>query len=371
MKPIIPVCAPLLGERELELVTQAVREGWISSAGPFVQAFAERFAAYVGCTHAEPVANGTVGLHVVLHALGIGPGDEVIVPSQSFVATAAAVAYCGATPVFADIVRSTWTIDPDDVARKLTDRTRAVIPVHLFGTCADMGALRRVLAARSDVLVIEDAAEAFGSSLDGVQVGALGDAAIFSFYANKTITTGEGGMVTTSRAALADRVRFLKNHGMSAEKRYYHPELGFNYRMTNLQAAVGVAQLEAAADLVARKRRLDARYRAALASVPGIHVQEIPPNQRVAPWMFVVVDDALTGESARDALIERIKSRGVETRPMFYPLHRLPAFAARPAGPMPVTDDISFRGLALPSGAGLTDDEMDRSIEAYLAERPR
>ncbi|CAN5188662.1 GDP-perosamine synthase [soil metagenome] len=371
MKPFIPVCAPLLRAREVELVTRAVSEGWISSAGPFVQAFADRFADYVGSAFADPVANGTVGLHVVLHALGIGKGDEVIVPSQSFIATAAAVEYCGAKTIFADVVRSTWTIDPAHVARLLTPRTRAVIPVHLFGACADMHALRRVLAPRPDVFLLEDAAEAIGSSLDGVRVGALGDAAVFSFYGNKTITTGEGGMVTTSKKELFERVHFLKNHAMSAEKRYFHPEIGFNYRMTNMQAAIGLAQLECADDLVARKKRIAARYRAALGGLPGIHVQEIPANQDVAPWMFVLVDYALENEAARDAIIERIRTHGIETRPMFYPIHRMPAFASASAEQLPVTDDVSFRGLALPSGAGLTDDEIDRCIEAYVVERPK
>ena len=371
MSDFIPVCAPLLGQREVELVTQAVREGWISSAGPFVQSFAEKFAAYVGAPFAEPVANGTVGLHVVLHALGSGPGDEVIVPSQSFVATGAAVKYCGATPVFADVEAKTWNIDPDDVAAKLTPRTRAVIPVHLFGVCADMAAIRRVLRDRPDVAVVEDAAEAFGSTQGNVRAGALGDAAVFSFYGNKTLTTGEGGMVTTRRGDLADRVRFLKNHGMSTTKRYFHPEIGFNYRMTSLQAAIGLAQLEAADDLTSRKRRLDARYRAALAALPGIRFQEVPPGDVAVPWMVVFTDEALEGEETRDEVMKRMRTRGIETRPMFYPIHRLPAFAGCPGGPLPVTDQISFRGLALPSGAGLTDAEVDRSIEAYLAERPR
>jgi perosamine synthetase len=368
--PFIPVCAPLLGPRETELVTQAVRDGWISSAGPFVHAFAERFAAYVGVPYAEPVANGTVGLHVVLHALGIGPGDEVIVPSLSFVATAAAVKYCGATPVFAEVLRSTWALDPADVARKLGPRTRAIIPVHLFGVCADVPALRAALGGRTDVTIVEDAAEAFGSAVDGVRVGALADAAVFSFYGNKTITTGEGGMVTTARADLADRVRFLKNHGMRPERRYFHPELGFNYRMTNLQAAVGLGQLEAADHLVGRKRHLDARYRAHLAGADGVSFQSVPANQFVAPWM-VTVADATLNEARRDALIDRMRARGIETRPMFHPIHGMPPFAGCPGGPLPITEELAACALALPSGAGLTDAEIDRCATTFLEERAR
>ena len=374
--PFLPICAPLFTGRELELVTEAVKTGWISSAGPFIGQFEREFAAFVGASRAETCSNGTVALQIVLHAIGVGPGDEVIVPSQTFVATAAAVLYCHATPVFADIRRDTWNIDPEDVARKLSPRTKAIIPVDLFGLCADFPAIRGVLraAGRADVFVLEDAAEAFGSALDGVRAGALGDAATFSFYGNKTVTTGEGGMVTTSREDLADRVHFLKNHGMSATRRYFHPELGFNFRMTNLQAALGLAQLSAADDFVARKVRIHARYRAALSGVPGLHLQHVPAGHSFAPWITSLVDDAIDGEAGRDALMARLRERGIDSRPMFHPNHLMPAFERLPtggAGKLPVTEDLSFRGLALPSGAGLTDAEVDRAAETYLAVRAR
>ena len=320
------------------------------------------------------VANGTVALQLVLHTVGVGPGHEVIVPSQTFVATAAAVKYVGATPVFAEIDRDTWTLDTSDVLSKLSDRTRAVIPVDLFGLCADVPGLRAALAkaSRGDVFILEDAAEAFGSKLGGVGAGALGDAGVFSFYGNKTITTGEGGMVVTGDLALADRMRFLKDHAMSAEKRYYHPEIGFNFRMTNLQAAVGLAQLGAAEDLVARKLRIHARYRAALSELEGVHLQVVPSGHFHVPWLTALVDDALRGEADRDALIARLRERGIDSRPLFYPNHMLPAFAALPtggSGSLPFTESMSFRGLALPSGAGLRDDEVDRCIAAYSAVR--
>lgn len=374
--PFIPICAPMFTGRELELVTEAVKTGWISSAGPFIAKFEEQFASFVGTARAETCSNGTVALQVLLHAVGIGPGDEVIVPSQTFVATAAAVLYCHATPVFAEVRPDTWTLDPDDVARKLSPRTKAVIPVDLFGLCADIPAIRAVLAAagREDVFVLEDAAEAFGSALNGVRAGALGDAGTFSFYGNKTVTTGEGGMVTTSRVDLAERVRFLKNHGMSATKRYFHPELGFNFRMTNLQAALGLAQLGSAEDFIARKCRIHARYRAALSQVPGVKLQVVPPGHRFVPWITTVVDESLSGEEERDALMDRMRARGVDSRPMFYPNHMMPAFERFPAGgagSLPVTEAISFRGLALPSGGGLTDGEVDRAIETFLAVRAK
>jgi len=371
--PLIPVAAPFFSHRELELITEVVESGWISSVGPMIGTFENEFAAHIGVARAETVANGTVALQVVLHAIGLGAGDEVIVPSQTFVATAAAVKYCNATPVFADISEGTWTLDPVDVVAKLTSRTKVVIPVDLFGLCADIPGLRAALAraGRSDVFILEDAAEAFGSSLDGVSAGVLGDAGVFSFYGNKTITTGEGGMVVTNDPALAERVNFLKNHGMSAEKRYYHPELGFNFRMTSLQAAIGLAQLRNGEELVRRKRHIHARYRAGLQQLRGLQLQMVPAGHRHVPWLTAVVDDALTTEAARDALIVRLRARGVDSRPLFYPNHLMPAFVHEPkVGSLPVTERISFRGLCLPSGAGLSDGEVERCIDAYIAERP-
>lgn len=373
-EPMIPVFSPYFTGRELEYLTRAVTTGWISSAGPFLAEFEEAFARNVGVPSAEACSSGTAALHLVLHALGVGPGDEVIVPSQTFYATTAAIAYVGATPVFAEMLEDAWTVDPSDCIGKLSPKTRAIIPVDLFGLCAEIPTLRRALAqaGRDDVFLLEDAAESYGSSLDGVQAGRLGDAAIFSFYGNKTITTGEGGMVTTSREELASRVRFLKNHAMSPEKRYFHPEVGFNYRMTNLQAAVGLAQLESAADLIARKIRVHARYREALEGERGVHLQAVPPGHSFVPWLTTVVDDALSSEEDRDALLDRLRARGIDTRPMFYPNHLLPAFAASPtalSGSLPRTESISFRGFGLPSGAALSDGEIDRVIEAYLAER--
>jgi perosamine synthetase len=276
--------------------------------------------------------------------------------------------------VFADILHDRWTVDPDDVARRLSDRTRAVIPVDLFGLCAEIPTIRKRLAAagRSDVFILEDAAEAFGSGLGSAAAGTLGDAAIFSFYGNKTITTGEGGMVTTADVAFAERVRFLKDYAMSPEKRYYHPELGFNYRMTNMQAAIGLAQLEAAGELIERKCRIHARYRASLEGVRGVHLQTVPPGHTFAPWLTVVVDDAFDGEAARDSMMRRLGARGIDTRPMFYPNHLMPPFCENTGSALralPVTEDLSFRGIGLPSGAGLTDDDVDRVIETYLDER--
>jgi perosamine synthetase len=367
----IPVCAPVFTGKERAYVLEAVESGWISSAGEFIGRFETGFARLCGARHAEACANGTVALHLLLHAYGVGPGDEVIVPSETFAASANAVVYCGGTPVFCEIDEASWTLDVTDALARVTERTRAIIGVDLFGVLADYDGLRAGLAkmGRSDVKLVEDAAEAAGSSQNGRPAGSLGDAAIFSFFGNKTLTTGEGGAVVTDDLALGARLKFLKNHGMDPKRRYFHPELGFNYRMTNLQAAVGCAQVEAAADLMGRKKRVQARYRARLEGAKGIRFAKIPTGQDVVPWLHAIVDDGLESEEARDALLARMMERGVETRPFFGPMHLFPYLAKTPvAGPgaLPITERIAARGICLPSGGALTDAQIDRSVDTLL-----
>jgi perosamine synthetase len=370
----IPVCAPVFVGKEREYLLEAIDSGWISSMGSFLGRFESKLAELCSVRHVEACCNGTAALHLLLHAMGIGPGDEVIVPSLTFVASANAVLYCGATPSFCDIDPASWVIDPADALRRVTPKTKAIVGVDLFGTLADYDALRAGLAAmgRADVKLVEDAAEAFGSSSRGRPAGSLADGAIFSFFGNKTITTGEGGAVTTDDDALGARMKFLKNHGMHATRRYYHPELGFNFRMTNLQAAVGLAQLETQEELCSRKIRTHARYRARLAGLPGVQFAKIPEGQRVVPWLHVLVDAHLDGEEARDALLQRMLERGVETRPFFGACHTFPYFAACPgagAGALPHSELAAATGLCLPSGGALTDDQIDRVAEAYAASR--
>jgi perosamine synthetase len=362
----IPVCAPFFTGKEREYLIQAVDSGWISSMGEFIGRFERAFGALCQSRHVESCANGTVALHLLLHAWGIGPGDEVIVPSETFVATANAPVYCGAKVVFCEIDERSWVMDASDALARVTPKTKAIIGVDLFGVVAPYEELREGLArmGRSDVKLVEDAAEAAGSTVDGKPTGCLADAAIFSFFGNKTITTGEGGAVTTDDLELGARMKFLKNHGMDAKRRYYHPELGFNYRMTNLQAAVGCAQVEAAADLCARKRRAHARYRKGLAGVAGVRFAEVPAGQDICPWLHAIVDDQLESEAARDALLARMLERGVETRPFFAPIHTFPYFPK--SEPLPISERIAAKGICFPSGAGLTDEEIDRTIEAFL-----
>jgi perosamine synthetase len=354
----LPVMEPLLDGNELSYVEEAVVTGWVSSQGRFVARFEEMLGELHGVPHALAVSNGTVALHLALVALGVGPGDEVIVPDLTFAATASAVVHAGATPVFVDVDTATWTIDPTAVAAAITPRTRAVIPVHLYGHPADMDALL-ALAAEHRLLLVEDAAEALGSRVRGRIVGSLGDAACFSFFGNKTITTGEGGLILFRDEGTWRRARMLRDHGMSPERRYWHLEPGFNYRMTNLQAAVGVAQVERAASIFERKRALAARYDAALAGLPGIEPRPTAPWADPVCWLYTVVVGANLGLS-RDELAARLLHAGVETRPVFHPLSAMPAFARWAVGPPgPVTAAISAAGLSLPSAITMLPEDID------------
>ena len=346
----IPVYTPDIGRREQELVNDAVSSGWISSLGKYVSQFEQDFAAFCGVPHAVSVANGTVALHLALHALGIGPGDEVIVPALSFVASANAVRYTGATPIFADVCPDDWCIAPSSVAAWITPRTKAIMPVHLYGHPAAMDELQ-VLAARHNLLLVEDAAEAHGASVHGVRTGAMGVIGSFSFYANKIITTGEGGMLTTRDGALAARCRMLRDHAMPPEKRYWHDEVGFNYRMTNLQAAVGVAQMERIEHFIARKREIAQQYAAGLGEVAGVTLPVEKPGCTNVYWMYSILIDA-PYRLTRDELIPALRSRGIDSRPFFYPLDTLPPYRTPVASPVALL--LSQTGLNLPRSPGFT-----------------
>ena len=359
----IPLAEPDLRGNELAYVVDCVRSGWISSIGPYVNRFEAGLAERIGASRALTTANGTVALHLALAALRIGPGDEVLVPDLTFAATANAVLYCGATPVLVDVREEDWGIDPELAAQAITPRTRAILPVHLYGHPCDMARLGE-LARAHDLAIVEDAAEALGATFDGRPVGSFGDIACFSFYGNKLITTGEGGACVTSRPELAERMSFLRDHGMDKSRRYWHEEVGFNYRMTSLQAAVGLAQLERLEELVAARRRNAAAYRERLAGLP-VGVSPETARVRSTFWMFnLVLGDELWGE--RDRVIQDLAAGGVETRAVFYPLHRMPPYArfARPGQTFPVATRLGERGLSLPSATTLRPDEIDRVAAA-------
>lgn len=351
---LIPLTEPLLNGRELEYVTECIKSNWVSSLGTFVTRFEQEFAHYCGCEHGIAVSNGTVALHLALAVLGIGPGDEVIVPTLTFVATANAVRYTGATPVFVDSDPYTWNLDPAAVEAAVTPQTRAIIPVHVYGHPADMDRINEV-ARRNHLRVIEDAAEAHGAEYKGRRVGSLGDMACFSFYGNKIITTGEGGMVVTNDEELASRAQFLKDHAMSAEKRYWHPEIGFNYRLTNIQAALGVAQLERIDELIERRREHARRYCAELADVRGLVLPPEADWARSVYWMYSVLIEDEYGFT-RDEVMAGLKAHGIDTRPFFYPTHTMPPYQTGQR--LPVAEELSRKGVNLPSGPNLTHDQI-------------
>ena len=353
----IPVAAPVLSGNEKAYVMDCIDSTWISSAGKYVEKFEAAFADFCGVKHAASCCNGTVALHLALMALGVGPGDEVIVPTLTFVATANTVVYCGARPVFVDSEPNTWNLDPAQLEAKVTPRTRGIIPVHLYGHPADMDHILSIARKRS-LFVLEDAAEAHGAEYKGRKAGSMGDIAIFSFYGNKIVTTGEGGMVITNDDALAGKVRQLRAQGIDPARRYWFPVIGYNYRMTNVTAAIGLAQMEKVDWHVQRRLEVAAWYREHLQSVPGISWQPEMPWAKHVYWMFsILLGDEVLLE--RDEVMARLRERGIETRPLFYPMHTLPPYADAARGEsFPVAERLARRGINLPTWAGLTRDDV-------------
>jgi perosamine synthetase len=350
---MIPVAEPVIGAAELANVTRAVKSGWVSSLGEFIPEFESGFAGYSGAKYGIATCNGTAAVQLALAALGIGPGDEVIVPSLTFVATANAVHYLNARPVFADVRPDYWNLDPALIEALINPRTKAIIAVHLYGHPADMDAINAV-AARHHIPVIEDAAEAHGAEYRGRKVGSIGIISCFSFYGNKIITTGEGGMCLTSDAKLTQKMNFLRDHAMSPERRYWHEVIGYNFRMTNLQAALGVAQLTQIDNFIARKIEIAAWYQEGLAELADTGKLTLHPQMSWAKcvyWLYsVLVEDSFGRNTA--AVAAGLRENGVDSRPFFHPNHLLPPYAGGPA--LPVAENIARRGLSLPTGVNLT-----------------
>lgn len=359
LRSIIPVCEPTLVGNELKYVTQAIETNWISSAGSFIRDFEARFAAACGTNYGIACANGTVAMHLALATLGLKPGDEVIIPTFTMIATANAVTYCGATPVLVDMEPTYWQMDIDQVADKITPRTKAIVPVHIYGHPTDMDPLLE-LAQQHGLLVVEDAAEAHGGEYKGKRCGGLGDAAGFSFYGNKIITTGEGGMVTTNNREIARLAWNLRDHAFSSERHFWHKYVGFNYRMTNLQAAVGLAQVEQLDRFVEQRRRNAAEYTSRLHGIPGI----TPPAQATwaknVYWMYgILVDEAAYGLN-RDQLRRVLADHGIETRTFFIPMHCQPIYWEQFKGQRyPVAERLCRDGVYLPSASSLTVAEIE------------
>jgi perosamine synthetase len=363
---IIPVCEPALEGNETRYVLDCVNTGWISSAGKYIPLFEQAFSGKVGCEYGVACVSGTTAIHLILAALGLGPGDEVIIPTFTMIATAYAVSYTGAQPVLVDSERNTWNMDVAQIEARITDRTRAIVVVHTYGHPVDMDAVLEI-ARRHNLYVVEDAAEAHGARYRGQLVGSLGDAAAFSFYANKIITTGEGGMVTTNDPQLAETVRTLRDHAFSKERHFWHKYLGYSFRMTNLQAAIGLAQTEQMDDFVTRRRRNAALYTSLLQDVPGLTLPAEQPWAENVFWMYgMLVEDefGLTRDELRRCLAEE----GIETRTFFIPMHLQPIYYADFKGERyPVAEDLCQGGLYLPSASSLTRQEIEFVVQAVKA----
>jgi perosamine synthetase len=372
-KRFIPVAAPALVGNEKKYVMDCLDSNWISSNGQYVERFERAFAEFCGTRHAISCCNGTAALHVALLSLGVGPGDEVIVPTLTFVASANAVAYCGAKPVFCDSEHETWNLDPTLLEKQITAKTKGIIAVHLYGHPVDMDPVLD-LAKRRGLFVIEDAAEAHGAVYKGRRVGSIGDMGTFSFYGNKIITSGEGGMIVVNDDKLAGVARLLKGQGMDPARRYWFPIRGYNYRMTNVAAAIGLAQLEKADWHMSRRREIAAGYEQRLGGIQGLHLQPEKPWARNAYWISsVVLGSSVAVE--RDAVMKELAKQGIETRPFFPPMHTLPMYKdTAPASSFPVAESLSSRGFNLPSSANLKAEDLDYICDRLLditGARPR
>lgn len=360
----IPVAGPWITDLEVDLVTRAVREAWYEGAGDYHARFEAAFAAFTGRRFAMALPSCTSALHLALAALGIGPGDEVIVPDITWIATAAPITYVGATPVFADIDPDTWCLSPASVEACLSPRTRAVIAVDLYGQMPDMAALSE-LARRHRIALVEDAAQAVGSAFDGRPAGAFGDVSAFSFHGSKTLTTGEGGMWLTDREDLHARALTLRDHGRPpGDRLFYNTEVAFKYRMSAMQAALGLAQLQRVDELVAKKRQIFEWYRSGLSATSGVSLNRPAPGTESGYWMVTALLDPRLGIE-KGQLMERLAAEGIDSRPLFHPLSSLPAYrdcsAARDARARNnMAYSLSPWGVNLPSALCLTEEDVAR-----------
>lgn len=356
MPETIPVYVPSLSGNEAKYVQDALETGWISSLGPYVDRFETAITEVTGSRHAIAVSNGSVAIHLALHCLDVGPGDEVIVPTFTYIASVNAIALAGAKPIFVDVSPDDWLMDPDAVGRAISPRTKAIMPVDLYSALTS-GEIPR-LAKAHGIPVVEDCAEVFGSTNSGQHAGSAAQIATFSFFGNKTVTTGEGGAVVTDDDALAARLRKVKGQGQSLTRRYWHDEMGFNYRMTNICAAIGVAQIERLPEILKRKREIASLYRTSLADV-DFTFQKVPDEVRSSEWL---VSGLLPAGVDRDRVMQHLAESGIDSRPLFYCAHQMPMYAAGES--FPVAEDIAKRGISLPSYPSLTDNDVIRVADA-------
>lgn len=367
MNDFIPVCEPLLGGNEVKYVTEAVQTGWISSSGKYVTQFEEAFAKYCGVKYGVAVCNGTVAIHLALAALGIGKGDEVIIPSFTMIATAFAVCYTGAKPVFVDADKETWNIDVTKIEEKITPNTKAIIPVHIFGNPCDMDAICAI-AKKHNLYIIEDAAEAHGAEFNGKKTGSFSTIASFSFFANKNLTTGEGGMIVTDNEEFYKKCKYFKNmcFPVDAPRVYSHNDIGFNYRMSNLHAAIGLAQTEKADEYRDMRIKNAELYKKYLSDCKGIIFQKDQPNGLNVHWMNTIVIDPSEYGHTKDELIAHLKENGIDTRLLFVSMSRqksLKDFGCDCSEDYPVTDWLTENGFYLPSASSLTEEQIKHICE--------
>ncbi len=362
-KKFIPVCEPLLDGNEIKYITDAVSSGWISSAGSYIEKFEKAFAEYCGVKYGVAVCNGTAALHLALVSLGIGKGDEVIIPCFTMIASAFAVCYTGAMPVFVDADKNTWNIDVNKIEEKITDRTKAIMPVHIFGNMCNMDSIKE-LALKHNLFIIEDAAEAHGAEFKRKKAGSFSDISTFSFFANKNITAGEGGMVLTDNKDVYKKARYFKNlcFQLNATRTYLHNDIGFNYRMSNLHAAIGLAQVEKADHYRELRIKNHKLYRKYLSNCESIIFQKDEDDSINCHWMnAVLIDEKIYGKK-RDELILHLKRKGVDTRLLFNGMHKqksLADYGCDCSSSYPITDYLSQCGFYLPSASSLTEDDIE------------
>lgn len=348
----IPIYEPSLTGNEKKYVNDCLDSTWISSKGKYINLFETAFKEYLDIKYATTVSNGTVAIHLALVALGVGPGDEVIVPTLTYIASVNAIQYTGATPIFVDSLDGTWQMNPEDVKKKITPNTKAIMAVHLYGHACDMDALQKI-CKQNDIFLIEDCAEAIGTTFNGKKVGTFGDISAFSFFGNKTITTGEGGMVVTNDETLFDRAVHFKGQGLAQHRQYWHDVVGYNYRMTNICAAIGLAQLEQIDYFISRKRQIAEIYKNQFKNT-NVEFHHESENVFHTYWMCSILTPKA---SQRDRLREFLELNGIETRPLFYPVHTMPMYSAK-FQKHPIAENLGWRGINLPSFPGLSDEDV-------------
>jgi len=358
----LPVANPDLTGNELTYLVDAFTSTWISSSGEYLARFEKEFSDFCGVNYGVAVSNGTVAIQLALLALGVGPGDEVIIPDLTFAATANAVLHVGATPVIVDVEMNSWGIDPLCIESAISPKTKAIIPVHLYGQPCDMTAIMG-LAKANNLFVIEDCAEAHGALYKGQKVGSFGDIGCFSFFGNKVLTTGEGGMCVTNSPELVAKMEVLKCHGMSQDKKYWHDCVGYNFRMTNLQAAIGCAQLERLSQTLEHRALVESKYRECLSDILGLQFQEIFQDRHKITWLVSI----LVPRRDRDKILKKLKLISIDARPFFYSLSMMPLYQTYVRGGVEVSQALSLCGLNLPTHIGVNDDHFENIRSVILS----